>query len=522
VSRRLPPGKVPWEVVGAHLPTTDPSVRLGPGVGEDAALVDIEGGTWALASDPISFTAVDAGRLAVLVNANDVAVRGARPTFFTAVIMVAPEEATEERVVAILEQIQTTCAEIGAQLVGGHTEVTPGLSHSVVVGTMLGRIDGRAVTTGGVEPGHRIGLTRAAGLEGTGIILAEIQTAAARELAGRLPGEGPAWRLSVVDEALALAAIPGVSALHDVTEGGVGEAVSEMERAAGVVITAERDSVPVHQVTRDLCERLGLDPLGLIGSGAMLLACGAAAEDMVAGALDDLGVPLTWIGRAAAEGTPSRSRLPRFPRDEIIRLERFTRLRGVIFDMDGTLVDSVYDWPSIRIELGMPDGDFINGINGTEEPERTLLWERLEAIEHEATEAATIMPGALEILEALHGARIPVALVTNNSERNTRECLARFGMTFDVVITRDSGMCKPSGAPFVAAASAMGLNPDEILAVGDSRHDLSAALDAGCGAVCVVGHAHHEGHGPADLSVPGVVDLLPTVELLFSRAGTGS
>jgi hydrogenase expression/formation protein HypE len=517
VTRRLPSGKVPWEVVGDHLSTADAAIRLGPGVGEDAALLDLASGTWALASDPISFTSSDAGRLAVLVNANDVAVRGARPTYFTAVVMVAPDEATEDRVVAILDQIQRACAEVGAVLVGGHTEVTSGLTHSLVVGTMLGRIDHRAVTTGGVAPGDRIGFTRWAGIEGTGIILDSFDDAVCRGLGHRLPGHGPRWQLSVVDEALALAEIPGVNALHDVTEGGVGEAVSEMERAGGVVIAADRDAVPVHPVTADVCTRLGLDPLGLIGSGSLLLACDESASARVETTLSELDVPLTWIGRAEARGVTALARLPRFPRDEIVRLERFTSLRGVIFDMDGTLVDSVYDWPSIRIELGMPDGDFINGINGTAEPERSSLWERLEAIEHEATQAATVMPGALEILAELHRRRVPVALVTNNSERNTRACLERFGMEFEAVITRDTGMCKPSGAPFLAAATALGLGPGEILAVGDSRHDLSAAIDAGCGVVCVVGHAHHEGHGPTDLSFPSVSDLLPTVRLVFGN-----
>ena len=164
MSNRLPPGKVPWEIVADLLAgELPPEVKLGPSAGEDAALVEIGGELWAIASDPISFTAADAGRLAVIVNANDVAVRGARPTFFLAVGLIAPAEASEERVSELLSQIRDTCTEIGCTLIGGHTEVTPGLPHSMVVGTMLGRVVDRPLTTGGLREGDLVGMTRFAG-----------------------------------------------------------------------------------------------------------------------------------------------------------------------------------------------------------------------------------------------------------------------------------------------------------------------------------------------------------------------
>ena len=119
---RLPPGKVPWEIVADLVSGTLPAeVKLGPAAGEDAALVEIGGELWAVASDPVSFTAADAGRLAVIVNANDVAVRGARPMFFLAVGLIAPHEATEDRVKELLTQVRDTCREIGCNLIGGHT-----------------------------------------------------------------------------------------------------------------------------------------------------------------------------------------------------------------------------------------------------------------------------------------------------------------------------------------------------------------------------------------------------------------
>jgi hydrogenase maturation factor len=170
MSHRLPPGKVPWEIVADLVQGELPAeVKLGPRAGEDAALVEIGGELWAIATDPISFTAADAGRLSVFVNANDVAVRGAEPRFFLVVGLIAPHEASQERVTELLTQVREACREVGCVLIGGHTEVTPGLPHSLIVGTMLGPVHGPPLTTGGLREGDWIGMTRYAGLEGTAI-----------------------------------------------------------------------------------------------------------------------------------------------------------------------------------------------------------------------------------------------------------------------------------------------------------------------------------------------------------------
>ena len=262
---RLPPGKVPWDIVAELVSgALPPEVRLGPAAGEDAALVEIGNELWAIASDPISFTAVDAGRLAVIVNANDVAVRGARPMFFLAVALMAPHEASESRVRDLLTQVQETCRKIGATLIGGHTEVTPGLPHSMIVGTMLGKIGNRPLTTGGLRAGDLVGMTRHAGLEGTAILLAEYGDRIG-DIRGfdSLPGDEHATAsdsLLVADDALRAAACRSVTALHDVTEGGVGEAIYEMAVASGLTIDARREKIPLLDETAILCGDLGLDP----------------------------------------------------------------------------------------------------------------------------------------------------------------------------------------------------------------------------------------------------------------------
>jgi hydrogenase maturation factor len=274
-----------------------PDVLLGPGRGEDAALVKMGGETWAVASDPITYTSSDAGRLAVIVNANDVAVCGARPRFFTAVVLLKPG-AVKDEVVEVLERITYTAGSMGIALIGGHTEVTPGLPHTVIAGTMLGRVEHRPITTRGLQEGDWVGMTRWAGLEGTVLL-------------GELEGD---W-LSVVPEALAAAAVPEVTALHDVTEGGVGEALFELAEASGLGLEVDRGKIPILEETRKICARWNMDPLGLIGSGALLIGCAEHGKARLEKALKD--TPFAWIARAG-KGPPSTG-LPRFERDEILK-----------------------------------------------------------------------------------------------------------------------------------------------------------------------------------------------------------
>ena len=493
---RLPPGKVPWEIVAELLSGELPAeVKLGPAVGEDAALVEIGGELWAVASDPVSFTAADAGRLAVIVNANDVAVRGGRPRFFLAVVLIAPYEASEERVKELITQIRTTCDEVGCALIGGHTEVAPGLPHSMVVGTMLGRVEGTPLTTGGLREGNLVGMTRSAGLEGTAILLAEFGDRL-RELHGAedlaradeiLAGE---WLL-VAPHALRAAACGGVTALHDVTEGGVGEALHEMALASGLTIETRREAIPVRTETGVICGDLGIDPLGLIGSGSLLVGCTDAGRHEVETAFVEIGVPFTWIGRAVAAGGADQSILPRFPRDELLKTAVMEEIRAVVFDMDGTLVDSTYDWPEIRRRLGVTGSSIIDDLNGLSEPDRSRRWAELEGIESAATAEARLHDGVVDLLGLLTAKGLKTALVTNNSEANTRDLLDRFGLGFDVVLTRDSGLWKPSGAPISKAVSRLGFEPGQCLGVGDSRYDVLAAREAGLAAVCVL----HDGTG---------------------------
>jgi HAD superfamily hydrolase (TIGR01509 family) len=159
------------------------------------------------------------------------------------------------------------------------------------------------------------------------------------------------------------------------------------------------------------------------------------------------------------------------------------KLRGVIFDLDGTVVENDYDWTGIRAELGTGETSILAYLDALEGPERAAKWAVLESHEAAQTGASVLREGVRELLALLRERGLAAALVTNNSRRNTEFLLGKFGLSFDCVVTRESGLWKPSGAPFLEVLRTFGLAPDACGVVGDTRFDVLAALDAGIGAI---------------------------------------
>ena len=223
---------------------SDPRVLLGPAVGEDAAVLDYGDRVLVAKSDPVTFATRRAGWHAVQVNANDVACAGAVPRWFLATLLV-PENTSEVDAEVVFSQVLEACASLGVTLIGGHSEVTIGITHSIVVGCMLGEVPkGKLVTTGGAMPGDAILLTRGVALEGTALLAWDADESLAR--AGVSPATIDRARemlttpgISVVKEALAACSTVGVNSLHDPTEGGLATALRELATAAGVGLVLE-------------------------------------------------------------------------------------------------------------------------------------------------------------------------------------------------------------------------------------------------------------------------------------------
>jgi len=160
--------------------------------------------------------------------------------------------------------------------------------------------------------------------------------------------------------------------------------------------------------------------------------------------------------------------------------------KGVIFDLDGTIIDVPYDWPKIRKELGTHGTSILSDLEGLAEPERTRKLEILKKYEGQATRQARMKPGTTELLAFLKREKLKTALVSNNSRENVAFILAKFKFAFDCVLTRESGLWKPSGRPLQEAMKRLGLSKEECIAVGDSHFDVLAAADAGIGNIFLI------------------------------------
>jgi hydrogenase maturation factor len=280
---------------------SDPRVVVGPRVGEDAAVLDMGDRYLVATTDPITFVTEDLGWYALVVNANDLAVRGATPRWFLATCLLPEGRTTEAEVRTLFAQIGAACEAQRVALVGGHTEVTPGLDRPIVVGTMLGEVEKtRLVTTGGARPGDVLVLTKGVPVEGTSII-ARVRGDELRARGYDEPwlarARGLLTQLSVVREAALAVDLVPVHAMHDPTEGGVATALWEMADAAAVGLAVEAERIPVLAEGAALCREFGLDPLGTIASGALLLALAPTDAGIVLHAFAREGIDAAFIGR---------------------------------------------------------------------------------------------------------------------------------------------------------------------------------------------------------------------------------
>lgn len=332
----LSPGKLPAPLLASLLTrygSRDPRVLVGPGIGLDATVIDLGEILLVAKSDPITFATDEIGWYAVQVNANDVACLGAVPRWFLATLLL-PETGTDAALVErIFAQVADACAALGISLVGGHTEITFGLTRPIIAGQMLGTVAReRLVTLRDAEPGDLLVVASSFPIEATAIIGHE--RAAALAARGYDEATITAARnalfepgLSVVRAAQTAAAATTLHGMHDPTEGGLATGLREVAQAAGVGLCVNQAALPLFELGARLCAEFGLDPLGAIASGALLIVVPPEGEAPLLAALQAAAIPATTIGHLTADPddvtllTPAGPvPLPAFDVDEITRL----------------------------------------------------------------------------------------------------------------------------------------------------------------------------------------------------------
>ncbi len=304
---KLPVGKVPPflldEAVFRFLGAERSDVLFGPSKGEDAAIVKVGRNLLALHCDPISGAYGRVGWIAVNIATNDIATRGVVPRWVLTCVLL-PEGSDRSLLESICSDMGSAAKKLGVAIVGGHSEVTPGLDHPVVVVFPVGVARGRNyIVCRNIRPGNKIILTKSIGIEGTAILAHDREEAIRRRLGEEFVTRSKAYfnDLSILTEALAAFTAGGVRGMHDPTEGGLAGGLNEMCDAAGVGFRVYEDQIPIRPETIEICRLFKANPLALISSGCLLIAAEAEKTERIRRKVTDAGVPAAIIGETLSE-----------------------------------------------------------------------------------------------------------------------------------------------------------------------------------------------------------------------------
>ena len=293
------------KIIFTKLGASDKSVLLGPKVGEDAAVVDLNDKVLVLTTDPITGAIKDLGRLAVHINANDVATRGVMPKYFLVTILL-PSNTNKEVLEQIMTQMDIAAKELGIAIVGGHTEVTPVVKQPVIIGAMIGvAFDKKFVTCSNAKEGNKIILTKYAGIEGTSILAEDCRDfLISKGITQELLDEAKEFKkyISVVRDAEIAMKTGKVTAMHDPTEGGVLGGICEIAEASGLGVKIFEDKINIKRSTKEIARVFEINPLFLISSGTMVIAVEDGEEETVVQALKENGIEASVVG----EFTPDK------------------------------------------------------------------------------------------------------------------------------------------------------------------------------------------------------------------------
>ncbi|MBQ7543856.1 MAG: AIR synthase family protein [Synergistaceae bacterium] len=268
---------------------------VGGGLGEDAALIRVPEGILVAASDPVTGAVKGAGSLLVHVNANDIACKGADPSWIV-VTLIVPDKLGADFIAATMQEIHETCREMNIAVAGGHTELTDRYDFPVLSATMLGMTK-YELSTKNIREGDAVIATGHAGLEGMSIIAHDRPELLEGLFSREELAEICSWKnaLSVVKPAKILREF--ACYMHDPTEGGINGALLETSQACGLGVELLGEKVPVSPLTMRAAKRLDFNPLNLISSGMLLAVVPQESIPQAQAKLSEEGVTSSVIGR---------------------------------------------------------------------------------------------------------------------------------------------------------------------------------------------------------------------------------
>ena len=185
---------------------------------------------------------------------------------------------------------------------------------------------------------------------------------------------------------------------------------------------------------------------------------------------------------------------------------------GVIFDLDGTLVDIAIPFDTIREKLGILEGDILKTVRELPRGEQENAYRMIDEFEHGAIPDSQAVKGMKKTLEYLDVHGIPYAVVTRGSKKRSRLLLRKHGILAPILVSRDDTTPKPSPEAVIRAAEMMKIPPQNLLVVGDYFYDIEAGNRAGCRTVLLKRPHKKKFENTADFTINQLDELITLLE----------
>lgn len=303
-----------WRMRGAH----SNDVITGPTQGIDVSVLKLGHGRVMLAnSDPISLLPAigpaESARMSVYEVASDVATTGHSPTFAMFDLNMPPE-LSDSDLRKYWRSIHYTCKKLGVSILGGHTGRFEGCDYSILGSATMWTtcLERDYLTTNMAEDGDDLILTRTAAYGATAVLSKTFPRTVRKQIGHALFEEATSYfpKMNTVSDSLAAVESGihenGVTAIHNVSEGGVSAAVSEVSSATSLGAVIDIESVPISRATSEVSKLFHIDPLVSLGEGSLLITANAHNSDRVIRAVNSHGTRATIIGRITSKVTGVR------------------------------------------------------------------------------------------------------------------------------------------------------------------------------------------------------------------------
>ena len=288
-------------------------VLVGPASGVDTCVIKIGSNeVLVVSTDPLSLIPdlgpEDSAWMSVNLLVNDFSTSGLSPQYLTTDLNLPPD-LPEGVLIKYWNALSNECSRLGIAVVGGNTGKFDGCNLSIIgAGTAFAvGSKNRVVVSSGAKLGNSVILTKGAAISTTGI-LSKIFPNRVKEILGEAiqrTAEDNFGRISVMDDALTAASVgtgaDGVTAMHDVAEGGVFTALLELAEASSLGMRIEKQAIQVSDETRSICKLFGIDPYVSLGEGAMIIACARNKSEEIVGSLAKKGINGTVIGEMTSQ-----------------------------------------------------------------------------------------------------------------------------------------------------------------------------------------------------------------------------